>query len=64
MEKIGEDNDQREKYLKKIEELESSVADSARRLCSRILQYEGKAFIDPWQVRTLWLLYFDISKGL
>lgn len=42
MEKIGDDNAQRENYLKKIEELESSVADSARRLCSRILQYEGK----------------------
>ena len=42
MEKIGEDNVKLEKYLKKIEELESSVADSARRLCCRILQYEGK----------------------
>lgn len=42
MEKIGENEDQREVYRRKIQELESSVIVSAKRLCCKILQYEGK----------------------
>lgn len=44
MEKLGENEDQREEYRKKIQELESSVTVSAKRLCCKILQYEGKPF--------------------
>ena len=42
MEKIGKDKSKRDKYLKKIKELESSVAKSAKKLCCKILQFEGK----------------------
>ena len=42
MEKIGKDKSKRDKYLRKIKELESSVSESAKRLCCKILQYEGK----------------------
>nr|XP_022311634.1 transient receptor potential cation channel subfamily M member 1-like [Crassostrea virginica] len=41
MDKIGEEGDQREVYRKKIQELETSVTISAKRLCCKILQYEG-----------------------
>ena len=42
MEKIGKDKSKRDKYLKKIKELETSVSESAKKLCCKILQYEGK----------------------
>ena len=42
MEKIGKDKSKRDKYLKKIKELETSVAKSAKKLCCKILQFEGK----------------------
>nr|XP_022311261.1 uncharacterized protein LOC111116555 [Crassostrea virginica] len=41
MEKIGKDKSKRDKYLKKIKELETSVAKSAKKLCCKILQFEG-----------------------
>ena len=38
----------RDKYAKKIKNLESSVAESAKRLCCKILRYEGKQI---WELK-------------